>query len=197
MAKKRKKAKHNPRRRARKHSFVSNPARRTRRRRAHHNPHCGPHRNCRHTFRSRRHSYRRNPESSIELALTLGAGAASAIIGNKLVSKLPGSAMVKNIGLVVLGALAAYIGRRKPLVMGVGSGLFITGATRLLTNAVPALAGDMDLTGDEQEGYVRGVQAHLAGEMNELSGPLSGPFNGPLSGPFNGPFSGPLAGPMI
>ena len=173
-------------RKARQHarkSFVTNPAPRRRRRARHHKVHANPSR--------RRRRYRKNPESPMELGITLGVGALAAIAANKLASKLPFSNMIKNIALIALGGGLAYIGRKKPMLMGAGAGIFIAGATRAVVNAVPALAGDYELTGDEQQGYIQAVSGAVAGASMDgefdMSGDEHDGFNGAVAGDFNSP----------
>ena len=139
----------------------------------------------------------------IDTALPLLVGIASAIVGNKAASKIPGSPLIRNLVLLGGGVALAIFFRRKPVIAGAGAGLAITGGVRMVTNAVPSLAGDDELTGDEQYAYSQGVQSAMAGEMDgdmdgdELYGPLAGPLNGPFAGAFNGPLNGPFAGPSI
>jgi hypothetical protein len=181
MKRKKHHKKRNPARR--RHSYVTNPAPR-RRHRAHHRARTNPAR--------RHHRYRRrNPESPMELFLTLGVSVVSAVGANKIASKLPFSAMVQNLGLVAIGGALSYIGRKKPLLLGIGSGMVIAGATRAVTNTIPALAGDYELTGDEQRGYINYATTQLAGAVAGGTGDFSGDdhdgFNGAVSGEFNTP----------
>ncbi len=188
---KRKKKAH---RKARSHkkTFVTNPARRTRRRRAHHK--ANPSRK-----RARRH-YRHNPADSMaQLVTSMAVGAVAAIAANKLASKLPiANNLIKNVGMIALGGALAFFGYKKKnsMLIGAGSGVFIAGATRAVTNAVPALAGDYELTGDEQQGYVEAVSGALAGS---LSGALAGDeFAGDeFAGEYQDQFSGALGSPSI
>lgn len=169
MAKKKRK---NPRRRhhVAKKSYTTNP----RRRRHHHaaakvNP-------------SRRRRYHRNPgDTPKEIAIGIGASLATAIAGPKLASKLPGSPLVKNIAMGVLGLALAWFGRKKSYLVGAGTGLVIAAGTRALTSAVPMLAGDNEMTQDEQHAF-----------MAQLSGPMAGPMEGEdLEGSY---FAGPMEG---
>ena len=125
------------------------------------------------------------------LFLTLGVSVVSAVGANKIASKLPFSAMVQNLGLVLLGGTLSYVGRKKPLLLGVGAGMVIAGATRAVTNTIPALAGDYELTGDEQRGYINYATTQLAGAVAGGAGDFSGDdhdgFNGAVSGEFNTP----------
>ena len=181
MAKKRKAR----RAHARKHTAVANPSRR--RRRAHRNP--AP------SARRRRRAHRNPAESFKDIAIMVGTGTATAILGPKLVSKLPGSLMVHNIGMIAAGLALAFVGRKKSVLVGAGAGLIVAGATRAITNAVPALAGDYEFNGEEQQA----ILSHLQGD--EFNGPMDGDeFNGPMDGDeFNGPmdgdeFNGPMDG---
>ena len=116
-----------------------------------------------------RRRYRRNPgDTPKDIAILVGTGVAAAVLAPKLASKLPGSLMVKNLAMIGAGAALAFLGRRKNVLVGIGAGLIVAGATRALTNAVPALAGDYEFSGDEQQAILQ----HLAGE--ELSGPMAG-----------------------
>ena len=183
MAKKKKSRRAHARRR---HTFATNPTKRRRHRR--HKVMVNP---------SRRRKYRRNPGDSMkDIAVMVGSGVAAAILGPKLASKLPGSLLVKNLALIAAGAALAFLGRKKNVLVGLGAGLVVAGATRALSNAVPALAGDNEFNGEEQQAILQ----HLAGD--ELNGPMDGDdyLNGPMDGDdfLNGPMDGDdyLNGPM-
>lgn len=119
----------------------------------------------------------------------IGGGLATSILGPKLVSKLPVSNLIQNVGMIVAGGALAWFGRKKPLAVGAGAGLVIAGASRALTNAVPMLAGENEMNQDEQTAFIDATAQQMAGE-DEFD-----PYmNGPLSGPLAGPLSGPLAG---
>jgi len=137
--------------------------------------------------RSRR-KYRRNPGDSVkDIALTFGSAGAAAILGPKLVGMLPVSNLIQNIGMVAAGAALAFFGRRKQYLVGAGLGLGLAGLTRAVVSAVPVLAGDNEMTQDEQSAFIDATAQQMAGEEGEsvyLSGPLNGPLNGGLNGNF-------------
>ncbi len=169
---KRKKAK-----KARK-SYVSNPAKKTSRRRRRSAPKAA---------RSRRR-YRSNPADSIkDVGALVAAGAVSAVVGAKAFSKLPISPMLQNIGMVLAGAAVAILGRKKHAAfVGAGAGLVMAGASRLILNKIPQLAGEMELSPDEQAA----VLVELAPEATEeeevsLNGGFNGGFNGSFAGGMN------------
>lgn len=177
-------------------SYVSNPKRRAvkRRRRA-------PVAKLRR--KTRRRSYRKNPSLPIVEGMSLlGTAILAGVAGSKLTGLIPfGSAMVKNIGLALAGAMIAVVGYRKPLVLGAGAGLVVVGGTRALTSAVPLLAGDDDLTAEEQKELVDMAAASYSPELDEIEqGNLSGVIpdvsnlNGPMMG---GTLDGALSGPLM
>lgn len=159
-------------------SYVANPAPRRRRRAA-----------AKSAAPRRRRSYRKNPESLKDTGLMLAAGVGSAVVAGKLAKFVPGSNLVKNLVLVAAGGATAYLGRRNPLLVGAGAGLAIVGASNAIKSAVPALAGELELTQDEQ------AEAIAALSNDQLLGaPLEGEYFGaPLAGEY---FGAPLQGDM-
>lgn len=158
-------------------SYVSNPA---------------PKRRRRATVKtvSRRRSYRKNPEGITETAKILGAGIGAAVVANKAAQFIPGNNLIKNLVLTLAGGTAAYFGRRNPLILGAGAGLAIIGASNAIKTAVPMLAGENELTQDEQAEAI----AALQNSPELLGAPLEGEYFGaPLSGEY---FSAPLQGDM-
>jgi hypothetical protein len=145
---------------------------------------------------SRRRKYKRNPGDSIkDIALTFGSAGAAAILGPKVVSLLPVSNLIQNLGMIGAGAALAIFGRRKQYLVGAGLGLGLAGMTRAVVSAIPVLAGDNEMTQDEQSAFIDATAQQMAGD--EETDYLSGPLNGPLSGPLNGPLSGGLNGNFI
>ena len=172
MSKKRKARRAHARKR---NSYATNPSRPAKRRRRRH------HAVSFKTNPRRRRSYRRNPgDSPKDIFIMIGAGLAAAIAAPKLVSKLPGSLMVKNLGMILAGVAVALLGRKKNVLVGVGAGLVVAGATRAITNAIPMLAGDDEFNGDEQKAILENLSS------NELNGPMNGPMDGDdfLNGPW-------------
>lgn len=159
-----------------KKTYVTNPAKRSRRRSYKANP----------AKRSRRH-YKRNPSSDIkDLGITIGTAAAGAIIGPKLFSKLPLSPMLSNLAMAAVGAGVAYVGRRKPVLMGLGAGLAIAGISRAAVNAVPMLAGDGEMTPEQSAAVLAELTASAPEYSGESEETLSGSFNGSFNGSFEG-----------
>ncbi len=169
---KKKKAKKTARR-----SYVSNPAKKRSRRRSYKS---AP------AKRSRRR-YRSNPADSLkDIGALVGAGALSAVFGAKAFSKLPISPMLQNLGLMLAGAALAVFGRKKhSAIVGAGAGLVFAGASRLIVNKVPQLAGDMELSPDEQAA----VLTELAPEVEEYEPTVNGGFDGGFNGSFAGAMS--------
>lgn len=183
----------------RKRSYVSNPKRRPRRRtrRTRRAPVAELRR------RTRRRSYRKNPSLPVVEGMTLlGTAILAGVAGAKVTGMIPfGSAMMKNVGLALAGALVAIMGYRKPLVLGAGAGMVVVGGTRALTSAVPMLAGDDDLTADEQKELVDMAAATYSPELEAIEqGGLAGvvpdvsSLNGPVMG---GTLDGALSGPLM
>ena len=180
MAKKR-----HARKRAR--SYATNPP--SKRRKARPTRHWKKHKVYQWNPKARRR-YRRNPgDTPKDIAILVGTGVAAAVLAPKLASKLPGSPAVKNIAMIAAGAALAFLGRRKNVLVGIGAGLVVAGATRAITNQFPQLVGDNEFSGDEQQAILQ----HLAGD--ELSGPMAGPMEGDymdgddfLNGPMEGDY---------
>ena len=121
---------HNPRKASRRRSYKSNPSRSRRR-------------------------YKRNPsESVMEIVQLVGGGAAGAIVGAKAINFIPVSPILKNAAMVLAGSALAFFGRKNHLAVGAGIGLASAGAYRLVVNAVPVLAGDDELTPEEQANLI-------------------------------------------
>jgi len=161
-----------------KKTYVTNPAKRSRSHRRSYkaNP----------AKRHRRH-YKRNPGSNIkEIGITIGTAAAGAILGPKLFSKLPLSPMLSNLAMAAVGAGLAYVGRRKPVLMGLGAGLAVAGISRAAVNAVPMLAGDGEMTPEQSAA----VLAELTASAPQYSGEAEDSLNGSFEGSFNGSFQG-------
>lgn len=126
--------------------------------------------------------YRKNPsESPKDIAIMVGSAVATGIAAPKLISKLPGSNLVKNLGMIGGGLAMAYFGRKKSYVLGPGIGLIYAGASRAIINQFPTLAGDNEMSQDDAEN----LMMQLANQ-DELAGPLAGHLAGPLAGPMYG-----------
>ena len=105
MSKKRKARRAHARKR---HSYSTNPSRPAKRRRRRH------HAVSFKTNPRRRRSYRRNPgDSPKDIFIMIGAGLAAAIAAPKLVSKMPGSLMVKNLAMILAGVALLYLAASK------------------------------------------------------------------------------------
>lgn len=179
--KKKKNARSKPRK-----SYITNPAkpRRRRRRRA-----------AVAVATTRRRRYRRNPSlfggDFMEMVMG-GAGlVGGAVAVPKLVSILPGSNTLKNIGTAAAGAAVALFHpmitrKRVPLLTGLGAGMVAAGAAAEIKNRVPMLAGSGEYTQNEQAD----ISAYLAGAA-ELEGEGEGDYSNALNGPavLNGPAS--------
>lgn len=159
-------------------SFVANPAPRKKRRARRMASFIG-------AFKRRaRRAFRSNPSLPIVPTLVgLGAGTAAGVVGSKLMSKLPVSALIQNLIMLAVGGGAMVLGRRKPAVFAAGLGLGAVAGFKLVTNAVPMLAGDNELNQDEQQA----VLSTMAGEYDEMAGEfddielVNGPImNGPI-----------------
>jgi len=133
----------------------------------------------------RRRKYRRNPSllggDSMSMILG-GVGVLGGVLGvPKVVSILPGSNTVKNIGTAAAGVAVALFHpmltkKRVPLLTGLGAGMFAAGAAAEIKNRVPMLAGAGEYTQDEQNeiSYHLAGAAELEGEesnYNALGGP--------------------------
>ncbi len=174
---------------SRRHSFVANP------RKAHSRRAAAPHKTKRHGKKRsflgafKRRSYRKNPGNLFaQLGLGLGVGILGGIAGAKAVSFIPVRALFQSLILAAAGVAIAVFGRKRPLLLGAGSGMAIVGGYKAAVSAVPLLAGDNELTGDEQEAlldemagdYVEGLdEQELAGTM---SGTMQGTMNGTMQG---------------
>jgi len=173
---------------SRRHSFVANPRKATRRAST-------SHKKKRHAKRRsflgafKRRSYRKNPGNLFaQLGLGLGVGILGGIAGAKAVSFIPVRALFQNLILAAAGVAIAVFGRKRPLLLGAGSGMAIVGGYKAAISAVPLLAGDNELTGEEQEAlldemagdYVEGM------EEQELAGTMSGTMQGTMSGTMQG-----------
>jgi len=163
---KRKKAKKTARK-----SYVSNPARKRRARRA------------KVATRRSRRRYRSNPADSIKDIATLGvAGVASAILGAKAFSKLPISSLLQNLALMLVGGGVAILGRKKhSAFVGAGLGMIYAGGSRLLINKVPQLAGDFELSTDDQAAILTELSPDVE-TVEEMDGSFNGGFAGSFSG---------------
>lgn len=153
-------------------TYAHNPAPKKAKRRYKHNP-------AKHRSRRR---YRSNPGSMDikEIGIGVLSGAAGAILGPKVFTKLPVSPMIANAALLAVGAGLAYIGRKKPALLGLGSGMAISGISRMVVNAVPMLAGEGEMSPDQSSA----VLATLATvpESEEVAGPFQGSFQGSFQG---------------
>lgn len=160
-------------------TFITNPApapRRRRRRRA----------AAASAAPKRRRKYRRNPSlfGGDSMALIMGGvGLVGGAVGvPKLVSILPVSNTLKNIGTAAAGAAVALFHpmitkKRVPLVTGIGAGMFAAGAAAELKNRVPLLAGAGEYTQNEMDDisfHLAGAAA-LEGEADENYNALNGP----------------------
>jgi len=165
-------------RKARK-SYVSNPAKKRSRRRYKSNPGKPV---------SRRRRYKRNPgDTPKDIAILAGSAIVAAVAGPKLAGMAPVSPLIANLAMIGAGGAPAYLGRRQTAAVGAGIGLAMAGATRALLNQFPALAGDEELTQEEQSQLLEQLSASEDIYGNEqLSGPLAGPLAGPLSGSLSG-----------
>lgn len=160
-------------------TFITNPApaarRRRRRRKA--TAAAAPH---------RRRKYRRNPSlfGGDSMAMIMGGvGLVGGAVGvPKLVSILPVSNTVKNLGTAAAGAAVALLHpmitkKRVPLITGIGAGMFAAGAAAELKNRVPMLAG----AGEYNQNEMAEISYHLAGAA-ALEGEEENGFNA-LNGP--------------
>lgn len=156
-------------------SYVSNPAKKRSRRRA------------KVATRRSRRRYRSNPADSIkDVGILAGSGVLSAVAGAKLFSKLPISSMLQNVGMIAAGLALAILGRKKHTAfVGAGAGLVFAGGSRLLVNKVPQLAGEMELSTDDQAAILTELAPDVEAEEME------GSFNGGFAGSFNGGMNAP------
>lgn len=158
-------------------SYVTNPAPKPRRRRRRAAVAAAP----------RRRRYRRNPSLLAGNAMDMILGGVGLLGGvvvvPKLVSKVPGSNTVKNLGTAAAGAAVALFHpmitkKRITALTGLGAGMFAAGAAAELKNRVPMLAGAGEYTQNEMDE----VSRHLAGaaalegdgeeiDYNALNGP--------------------------
>jgi hypothetical protein len=165
-------------------AYVANPARKKTRRkaRAKSMPWAAP----------RRKSYRKNPGFSkyLQPVIKLGIGGAVGLGGGKLISMLPISALMQNISMVAAGILMMVFGQKYSVAKYGGFGLALVGGTRQILNMVPALAGDNELTQDQQLALLGAMSEdpELMGadytDAELVNGPMNGPMNGE-SNPFN------------
>jgi len=163
-------------RKAARKSYVSNPAKKRSRRRYKSNP----------GRPASRRRYRKNPgDSTKDIAILGGSALVAAVAGPKLVGMAPIPVLMQNLAMIGAGAALAIIGRRKTAAVGAGIGLAMAGARRALLNEFPMLAGDEELTQEEQGQLIEQLSA--SSDFDEygnetMSGPLSGPLSGALSG---------------
>ena len=134
----------------------------------------------------RRRKYRRNPSlfGGDSMAMIMGGvGLVGGAVGvPKLVSILPVSNTLKNIGTATAGAAVALFHpmitkKRVPLITGIGAGMFAAGAAAELKNRVPLLAGAGEYTQNEMDDisfHLAGAAA-LEGEADENYNALNGP----------------------
>lgn len=132
-----------------------------------------------------RYAYRRNPSSVVKDTgmLLIGAGA-GAVVGSKGFSMLPvSSTLIKNGAQTVFGGVLAYYGYKKKnnLILGAGVGCAGAGVSRLVTNALPMLAGDGEYTQDEMMGITADFEADSGEYLNapaQMNAPaeMSDPF---------------------
>ena len=134
----------------------------------------------------RRRKYRRNPSlfGGDSMAMLMGGvGLVGGSVGvPKLVSILPVSNTLKNIGTAAAGAAVALLHpmvtkKRIPLITGIGAGMFAAGAAAELKNRVPLLAGAGEYTQNEMDDisfHLAGAAA-LEGEAEENYNALNGP----------------------
>ena len=134
----------------------------------------------------RRRKYRRNPSlfGGDSMAMLMGGvGLVGGAVGvPKLVSILPVSNTVKNLGTAAAGAAVALLHpmitkKRVPLITGIGAGMFAAGAAAELKNRVPMLAG----AGEYNQNEMAEISYHLAGAA-ALEGEEETSFNA-LNGP--------------
>jgi len=171
-------------RKARK-SYVSNPAKKRSRRRYKSNPGKPV---------SRRRRYKRNPgDTPRDIAILAGSAIVAAVAGPKLAGMAPVSPLIANLAMIGAGGALAYLGRRKTAAVGAGIGLAMAGATRALLNQFPTLAGDEELTQEEQAQLIEQLSANEAGSANEI---FSAPFPGPLPVPLPAPRAAMTAAAM-
>ena len=160
-------------RRKKARSYISNPAPRKSTRTIHHVAHRMSQK-ARAAGRVLR-SYRRNPSSNVMDLAMLGSGAlGGAILVPKAVSMIPvGSNFVKNLAMVLGGGALTYFSFKKKsyLGLGVGLGTAVAGGSRIVMNAVPALAGAGEYSQDEQHS----ISADLMGDDGESYDYMSAP----------------------
>lgn len=151
-------------------SYVSNPAKKR------------THRRAKVTAKRSRRRYRSNPADTIkDVGILAGAGVVSAVAGAKLFSKLPISSVLQNVAMLAAGLALAVFGRKKHAAfVGAGAGLAIAGGSRLLVNKVPQLAGEMELSPDDQAAILTELAPET--ETEELDSSFNGGFNGSFSG---------------
>lgn len=183
--KKKKKKTHSRRKSSRRSpvAFVANPSPR-KRRRAHKAP----------IFKAaRRRSYRKNPGMGkyITPLLNLGIGGGIGVGGGKLFSMLPISALFQNLSMVAVGVAMMIFGQKYRVAKYGGFGLALVGGTRQVLNMVPSLAGDMELTQDQQQALLGAMSedSELMGDDYTDAEIINGPFAGPMAGDASNPFN--------
>lgn len=185
MKRKKKNSRRKSHRRTPSVAYVANPARKKPRRkaRAKSMPWAAP----------RRKSYRKNPGFGKYLhpVIKLGLGAGVGLGGGKLISMLPISALMQNLSMIFAGLAMMVFGSKYSVTKYGGFGLALVGGTRQVLNMVPALAGENELTQDQQLALLGAMSedSELMGEDGFTDAEIvSGPFAGPLNGE-NNPFN--------